>query len=199
MDELRLPQGVANLAAGILVKGTYELSDVPADGDCMFTALGRELECKQNLIPGMRLPSGQFGSNMGPRWRSQLVQSVRRLASSRTEIEGLGISDWLQHSGWPDLESYIDGMTLATENPADPRQHWGGFLEATILCQATSPLVGCLLARQVREGVRCQAWCGAPFQAGAPYVAICWTGNHWQRLRLRRAAEQKLREWFLFV
>ena len=199
MDELRLPQGVANLSAGILVKGTYELSDVPADGDCMFTALGRELECKQNLIPGMRLPSGQFGSNMGPRWRSQLVQSVRRLASSRTEIEGLGISDWLQHSGWPDLESYIDGMTLATENPADPRQHWGGFLEATILCQATSPLVGCLLARQVREGIRCQAWCGAPFQAGAPYVAMCWTGNHWQRLRLRRAAEQKLQEWFLSV
>ncbi|CAE7388829.1 unnamed protein product [Symbiodinium sp. CCMP2592] len=182
-------------------KGTrsYELSDVPGDGDCLFTALGRELECKEKLIPGMRLPSGQSGSNMGPRWRSQLVQSVRRLASSRTQFEGLGISDWLQHSGWPDLESYIDGMTLAAENPEDPRQHWGGFLEATILCHATSPLVGCLLARQVREGVRCQAWCGAPFKGPPNYVAICWTGNHWQRLRLRKPAEEKLQEWFLSV
>ena len=197
-DELRMPWASKGVA-GVMLKGSYALRDVPGDGDCLFSALGRELECKQTKIPGMRLPSGQFGSNMGPRWRSQLVQAVRGLASSNTLIEGLGISDWLQHSGWSDLESYIEGMTLATENPDDPRQHWGGFLEATILCQATSPLVGCLLTRQVPEGVRCQAWCGAPFKAGGHYVAICWTGCHWQRLRLTPAGEQKLQEWFLSV
>ena len=113
---------------GVLTQGDYALRDVPGDGDCLFSALGLEIENK--AVPGLRLPSGRPGTAMGPRWRGHLVAAVRDFAQANKILDGHNILQWIELTGWANLDSYISAMTLAEEQPGDAQATLGRISEA---------------------------------------------------------------------
>jgi hypothetical protein len=55
--------------------------------------------------------------------------------------------------GFASITDYEQVMTRALQREDDKQAHWGGFLEATLLTQATCAEIACLLTRSVEGGI----------------------------------------------
>ena len=88
---------------------------------------------------------------------------------------------------------------VAPEDGQPPR-HWGGFLEASLLIQAVHPdLSGVLFELLPGSSGQLRALAGITAKAtgcfSRPFVALAWTGRHWQRCRLQKSADKTLEDW----
>jgi hypothetical protein len=184
------PLGVVGQSGVVLPERLVQVRDVPADGDCLFHSLGREIS--HYFAGNERLPPNP-GS--GKSWRDFLMNYVRTTSDA---IDGTSIQDWIALVTRMDIDEYIHSMRLAGN-----RDTWGGFMEASLLWKAWSAHSGsqghvvmleCVEAADGSKSYRVLAWAGSD-DPKSFRICIAWLGNHWVRARLTAEARRLIEEW----
>ena len=168
----------------MLERGSCQCRDVPADGNCLFTAIGRELAHKFPQHPG--LPAN---SQNGQVWQQFLLDYIAGTA------DGTSVRDWVTLLTGKTIPEYI--RTLAH---ADDSSTWGGFMEASLIVNSwtrrTGAQLACVLLRKCPDGdAQFFAWVGSR-EAGIT-IGAAWNGFHWVQARMTNAAWVQARAWAL--
>ena len=159
--------------AGIqLTSDQANLHVVLADGDCLFTCLGLELQ--RNLVPDF-LES----ENIGQEVRSYFLAFVREHTGKFVFECPLPL--WLEAASGLDFDAYLQGMATGS---GIRDSSWGGFAEAHLICLQ----FGC----KVEFYEQCRVGEDDLFQLAitggdAESVMVCrlvWTGAHYNILEL---------------
>ena len=159
--------------AGIqLTSDQANLHVVLADGDCLFTCLGLELQ--RNLVPDF-LES----ENIGQEVRSYFLAFVREHTGKFVFECPLPL--WLEAASGLDFDAYLQGMATGS---GIRDSSWGGFAEAHLICLQ----FGC----KVEFYEQCRVGDVDLFQLAitggdAESVMVCrlvWTGAHYNILEL---------------
>ena len=154
--------------------------DVPGDGNCLFHALGIEV---QTALPAASLSPD---AAPGQAWREAMLRHVRH--SRAPSMDGHTPAEWVVLSGWT-LEAYQQEMS----QPGSQRS-WGGQLEV------------CLIQDMLRQHnlriviLGSEAECFIPLHATGPpapdtTIYVCWTGDHYIRARLQLKARPLIAAW----
>ena len=163
------------------------IKDVPGDGDCLFHSLGLEI---QSACPTVPRPPGVQAPFPGAAWRAFVISYVRR--NSQTEIEGgLTVEQLISSATGHSVAEYC---RIMASRDSCGRDSWGGFLEASLLCQAWGQDLSIVLLGALGDNWQVLAWTGNT-GPNARIVYAAWIGNHWQRARLRRAGAHLVRAW----
>ena len=103
--------------------------NVPADGNCLFHALGIEIA---DALPLAVLPAGARVDGRGPNptypgaaWRRAVLRHVQ--GSTNPSMDGHTPGEWLLMTGWT-MERYLRRMTTSLS-----KRSWGGQLEAAFV------------------------------------------------------------------
>ena len=181
------PLGVIKGRDGcVLAAGTWAVRDVPADGDCLFHSLGKEIACK--FPHHAALPAEPL---QGSSWRAFLMEFV--VESSDVVMDDLTVAEWLAIVCGQTVEEYVSAMHVVRG-----RETWGGMIDASFLASAWSRRIGqdvaaILLAKTADGAMQALAWLGP--RTAAETICAAWQGAHWVRGRLRPAATEVVRAW----
>lgn len=160
--------------------------DVPADGNCLFHALGIEI---RRAFPGAKLPPNTDGKAPGAGWRAYLLQFATQ--NPQHLVEDFTVEELINACQGCDVATYCRSMESAAS--------WGGFLEASILAHAWGQDLAVILLQATAEGhFHVMAWLGPTGEGVRPIYAV-WLQNHWQRARLRADGFRIVRAWRLEV
>ena len=181
------PLGVIKGRDGcVLAAGTWAVRDVPADGDCLFHSLGKEIAGK--FPHHAALPAEPL---QGSSWRAFLMEFA--VESSDVVMDDLTVAEWLAIVCGQTVEEYVSAMHVVRG-----RETWGGMIDASFLASAWSRRIGqdvaaILLAENADGAMQALAWLGP--RTAAETICAAWQGNHWVRARLRPAATEVVRAW----
>ena len=182
-----LIRSMGGLGCGCLLQADeVQTVDVPGDGNCLFHALGLEI---QRFYPGTIMPERKDIKAPGPGWRTFMVNYVRKQPDIK--IGDFTIRDLIQFTHSCTIPQYCESMANVGSE-----ESWGGFVEAALLCQAWGNNLTIVLLRPHRERRQWQtlAWAGAPGRE-TQLVCAAWLGNHWVRAVLTPNGHAKVRQW----
>ncbi len=178
--------GVVGQDTLVLPENRVQAKQVPGDGNCLFHAIGRELTAAFPAHAAFpRRP------NDGQSWRDFLMDYV---VSTSDVVSGMPVQEWVAVATNLDLETYVATMSAPLS-----RESWGGFLEVSLLLHAwkqhVAPVeLGAVLLERVDGGYKVLTWIGDRNEGSTTIFAV-WTGDHWDRARVRAAAFPPLRAW----
>lgn len=164
--------------------------EVPPDGDCLFHAWGYEV---QSTYPDASMPPGVVRSQYcGAAWRQFMLTWLQ--ANSDFTLDGSPVHSWLMAVTGRTVPEFIEHMRVARG-----RDTWGGFWDVTLLGMAWGRAIKSVMLEARTDGWQAVAVAGPagsiPGRLPGLTVAIAWTGSHWVRARMQRAAVRQVQEW----
>lgn len=168
----------------VLSAAEVETLDVPADGNCLFHAVGAEI---QHSLPNLG-PAGTRTRHPGDAWRAAVLRHVEtsraRTMDDHTPKELLDILGWK-------LPQYLARMRQGTLH----KRTWGGQFEVSVMqdIMREQQLRIVILMLTPNGDYRVAAGVGPQRPEATVYVA--WTGSHYRRARVRRLAAARIAAW----
>ena len=177
------PLGTVSQSGIAIPRNMMAMKDVPGDGNCLFHAIGREIAnkfTKHVKLPG---PDAMDGGS----WRVWLLHYIQ---TTSDEIDGSSIAEWVAVATGQTVQQYVQRMASAGGS-----ETWGGFLEAALIVHAWSRAIGtpigCVFLSEENQGAKLMSWIGS--YTAAHQIACVWSGDHWQRFRLKAPGWLRLR------
>ena len=156
---------------------------MPCDGECLFSSMAIGKLC---ILKGKPVPSLEHRSQWGRRAREFFSNHVDKLQAKGGEMLGIAsMAELVRTSADLDLADYRRRMSKADVND---RRTWGGFLEASLMCQHWR----CQVAFFVWQDSQPVLWSivgGEDVEPGHGHggrIALLWWGTHYDVLRLSR-------------
>ena len=189
--EAMRPLGVLGFNGVRIPKTRLQVKDVPADGNCLFHAIGREIAtlCKGDA----GLPPNPFDGQV---WRELLMDYVQ---TSRDIISGTTVQDWV---------CLLCGVSSPAEYAAHMshvrgRDTWGGFVEASLIAsmwksraaEVKNRALSIVMLQQAGPDAHHTLSHSGSEEANSILVIASWTGLHWMRARVQPAIVAELRAW----
>ena len=159
----------------------WEFIRIPGNGDCLFSSMAIGKLC---LLQGKVAPGFHRRAEWGATARAGYLNHVDKLVARGGAVLGVASMETLVHSS--------TGMDLATYRrcmrapDAANRRTWGGFLEASLMCQGWR----CRVVFFVWEGGRPVVWSTIGGEnvnlehQHAGQIPLMWWGTHYDLLRL---------------